>query len=323
MPMMATIVVVLLFLLFGLVAVATSPREVDTIVRQRLAAIPPAAAQPGSGRLDAPGFLARDSRAKGRLDAALRRFGFIRRLQKYIAQSAISQTAAGLLAWSLALGGAGFVLALFFAPILPLELAAAAAIGSLPCLRVAWLRARRIAAFAAALPDAIDTLARSLRVGHSMAAAIEIVAENCVEPAASEFGEVYQQQNFGLPLREALLQMLDRMPSHDLRIVVTAILVQRDTGGNLIEMLDRTAFMIRDRQRIRGEIRIHTAQGRLTGWVLSLLPVAMLLMVNLVDPGYSRILFVDPLGRKLIYAGVGLIAVGAVFIHRIVNGIEV
>jgi tight adherence protein B len=117
--------------------------------------------------------------------------------------------------------------------------------------------------------------------------------------------------------------MLDRMPSHDLRIVVTAILVQRDTGGNLIEMLDRTAFMIRDRQRIRGEIRIHTAQGRLTGWVLSLLPVAMLLMVNLVDPGYSRILFVDPLGRKLIYAGVGLIAVGAVFIHRIVNGIEV
>lgn len=166
-------------------------------------------------------------------------------------------------------------------------------------------------------------MARALRAGHSMAAAIEMVSKDSVEPAASEFGEVFKQQNFGLPLREALTQMLDRVPSQDLRVLVTAILVQRETGGNLVEILDRTVFIIRERLRIHGEIRTQTAQGRMTGWILSALPLLMMLLINVLNPGYSHVLLSEPIGHKMIYAAVILIAIGTFIINRIVNGIEV
>ena len=126
-----------------------------------------------------------------------------------------------------------------------------------------------------------------------------------------------------MPLRDALMQLLDRVPSADLRVLVTAILVQKDTGGNLAEILDRTVFVIRERLRIQGEIQVQTAQGRLTGWILSALPVVMLVLLNLVNPGYSSILLHDPLGRKLIYFSLGMLTVGALIIRHIVNGIEV
>jgi tight adherence protein B len=150
-----------------------------------------------------------------------------------------------------------------------------------------------------------------------------MLADDAQEPVATEFGEVFKQQNLGLPLREAMLQLLDRVPSADLRVLVTAILVQKDTGGNLAEILDRTVFVIRERLRIQGEIQTQTAQGRMTGWILSVLPIAMMLLLNVVNPGYSAILFSDPLGRKLIYFSLGMLAVGALIIRRIVNGIEV
>jgi len=178
-------------------------------------------------------------------------------------------------------------------------------------------------AFDKSLAHAIDMMARALRAGHSVAGAIELVAEGSPAPAKGEFGEVFRQQNFGMPLRDALLQMVDRVPSQDLRVMVTAIIVQRETGGNLVEILDRTVFVIRERQRIQGEIRTQTAQGRLTGWILTMLPVVMGLLINVVDPGYSHILFTNPLGRKMIYVGVGMIMVGGYFINRIINGIDV
>ena len=104
----------------------------------------------------------------------------------------------------------------------------------------------------------------------------------------AEFAEVFRQQNFGLPLREALMQLLDRVPSQDLRVLVTGILVQKDTGGNLTQILDRTAAVIRERMKLKGDIRVHTAQGRMTGWILCLLPVVMLVMINVVNLGTRR-----------------------------------
>ena len=166
-------------------------------------------------------------------------------------------------------------------------------------------------------------LARALRAGHSVAGGMEMLAQSPQEPAATEFSEVSKQQNLGLPLRDAMMQLLDRVPSADLRVLVTAILVQKDTGGNLAEILDRTVFVIRERLRIQGEIQAQTAQGRLTGWILSSLPVVMLLLLNLVNPGYSKVLLTEPIGRKLIYVCVGMIAVGSWVISRIVHGIEV
>jgi tight adherence protein B len=316
-------VATVLCLIFGLVAVAINPPDVNRTLRQRLAAIP-SGLRSGHASPDAPQFLKNAAASsEGWLPALLDRFAIAQTLRRFIAQSGSPQTVQALLLLSFVLGVVGFVAALIFAPAAPVELIAAGSCAGLPMLRISWMRSRRISAFAAALPEAIDMMARSLRAGHSMAAAIEIVALNSVEAAASEFGEVFHQQNFGLPLREALTQLLDRVPSQDLRILVTAILVQRETGGNLVELLDRTAFILRDRLRIHGEIRIHTAQGRMTGWVLSLLPVVMLLLINLFNPGYSKILFVEPLGRKLIYAGAGFIVLGALVISRIINRIEV
>ena len=218
--------------------------------------------------------------------------------------------------------GAG-VVARWALPNTPLAFLAAGLAGGLPLLKLRFQARQRIAAFEKALPEVIDTMTRSLRAGHSLVAAIGIVAEGAPEPARSEFTEVFRQQNFGLPLREALMQMLKHVPSQDLRVVVTGILVQKESGGNLTQILDRTSATIRERLKLKGEIRVHTAQGRMTGWILCILPVALLLIVNALNPGYSRPMFENPTGRELLYVGAGLIALGAFLINRIVNSIEI
>lgn len=199
-----------------------------------------------------------------------------------------------------------------------------AVVGGLPAvfLPVIYLRirrSRRLKAFNAALPDAIDLMARSLVAGHSIGSAIEMIGEQAPQPLAYEFIQVFQRQKLGLNFREALLQMGARVPSRDLQFLITAILVQKETGGELTEILARTAHVIRERIRIQGEVRTRTAQGRLTGWILGALPVVMLGLINLISPGYSSILFHDPVGQTLLGSGVVLIAVGAFVIRRVVD----
>jgi len=310
---------------FVLAAFAAKPREGEKKVDERLAA-----AVAGDRRADSQPFLEASQLLKvssgshsGWLEKLLERFGLWQRLPIFMEQAAVSTTPESLLLLSVVFAAVGYGAMFFLVPILALEVAVAGIAGCLPVARIAWKRSRRLNAFNAGLPGAIDMMARALRAGHAMAAAIEMVSQDASAPVSTEFGEVFKQQNFGFPLREALTQMLNRVPSQDLRVLVTAILVQRETGGNLVEILDRTAFIIRERLRIYGEIRIQTAQGRLTGWILSLLPIVMLLLINLVNPGYSRILLTTPIGRKMIWAGAGLIAVGSFAIHRITNGVEV
>jgi len=191
--------------------------------------------------------------------------------------------------------------------------------GTVPYLLLRRKRARRLKAFDDALPGAIELMARALRAGHAIGTSLELIAEQSAEPLAGEFAQVYQQQRVGLQFREALLQMSERVPSRDLHFLVTAILVQKETGGDLTEILDRASHVIRERVRIQGEVRTHSAQGRLTGWILGLLPVIMLGLVNIVSPGYSSVLFHDPTGQKLLYAGGTLIAVGGLVIRKIVD----
>jgi len=197
--------------------------------------------------------------------------------------------------------------------------AATLAGAAMPNAILGMKRNRRLKAFNAALPDAIDLMARSLTAGHSIGSSIEIIAERSPEPLGFEFVQVYQQQRLGLHFRDALLQMGSRIPSRDLQFLITAILVQKETGGDLTEILARTSHVIRDRIRIEGEVRSRTAQGRMTGWILGLLPIIMLVLINLVSPGYSNILFQDPLGRQLVYTGSVFILIGAFFIRKIVN----
>jgi len=259
----------------------------------------------------------------GRLDAILHQFKFGQLLQTNIMQADSSTTVSMLLLLSLGIPVLAFGIMWIFAPIVLVDVPAAIFLGFIPYWTLRIKRSRRINAFNAVLADTIDMLARSLRAGYSMGGAIGMVAENAPEPARTEFGEVFRQQNLGLPLRDALLQLMDRYPSLDLRVLVTALLVQKETGGNLVEILERTVAVIRDRLRIQGEIRTQTAQGRLTGWILSALPVIMLILINVINPGYSRILLTDPVGRKLIYISVCMLITGTYIINKIVTGIEV
>lgn len=196
---------------------------------------------------------------------------------------------------------------------------AGAVAACVPYRVVLLFRSRRMAAFDSALPDAIEMMSRSLQAGQSVGAALDMVATQASGPLRSEFAEVAKRQNLGLPFREALMQMTTRVASADLHFLVTAILVQKETGGNLIEILDHTAEVIRDRIRIRGEVRTYTAQGRMTGWVLALLPLVLMLLMNLVDPEYAHILLDNPTGRKLLYVSMGLLLVGALVIRKIVR----
>ncbi len=180
-------------------------------------------------------------------------------------------------------------------------------------------RAQRMRKFETVLPEAIDLLARALRAGHSLTAAIEMVAREVADPVGSEFRRVFEEQNFGLPMREALLNLANRLPVKDLQFLVTAMLVQKETGGNLAEVLDKTGAVIRERARLLGQLRIYTAQGRLTGWILGLLPFIVFLLMNMVHPGYAHLLLSDPTGRKAVWIGLGLMLIGIWMIRRIVD----
>jgi tight adherence protein B len=180
-------------------------------------------------------------------------------------------------------------------------------------------RSTRMRAFETALPEAIDLLSRALRAGHSLTAGIEMVAREIADPVGAEFRRVFEEQNFGLPMREALLNLAKRIPVPDLRFLVTAMLVQKETGGNLAEVLDKTCAVIRERARLLGQLRIYTAQGRMTGWILGLLPFIVFMLMNLVNPGYAQMLVNDPTGRKAVWVGLALMAVGVWMIRRIVD----
>jgi tight adherence protein B len=304
---------------FVLVMAMTRPSAEEKIVGQRMASIH---ISKKKENLEAAQLL-KATRTSSRLDGFLLRFQFAKTVQARILQANSSSSVSGLILTSLGLLLAGFAIAWLFAPVVVIDIAAGGALSVLPYGILIFKCRKRINAFNAVLPEAIDMLARALRAGHSVVGALEMLAENAQQPAASEFGEVFKQLNLGLSIRNALVQLLERVPSPDLRVLVTAIMVQKDTGGNLVEILDRTVFVIRERLRIQGEIQVQTAQGRLTGWILSGLPVVMMVLLNLVNPGYSSILFHDPNGRKLIYVGLAMLVVGSVIIRRIVTGIEV
>jgi tight adherence protein B len=309
---------------FGIMALLMSSSRNQRIIAKRVLAILETGTQLSADDPQAQQLLKLEQINRfAWLNALIQKYHVSRILKARIIQANVKTTPAILLVTSGGLALVGFVGVSLFFDIIALEIAAAAVLGYLPFGLLSFKRSRRISAFNAALPDAIDMMGRALRAGHSMTASINIVAEQSLEPVRSEFGEVFKQQNFGLPLRDAMTQMLDRVPSQDLRVLVTGMLVQKETGGNLAEILDRISNTIRERLKIHGEIKTHTAQGRMTGWILCLLPVVMLIAINVINPGYSDMLINTPTGKMLSYIGIGLLIVGGLIIRQIINGIEV
>lgn len=322
--MSLVIIFILICLLsFVVISVMLRPTEDQKALDRRLIVVQSQRAEAGAVSSDLEQYLkTRQAGSFGWIEDLIANLQIARHLRLLILQANSKTTLGTLIIRCLAGAVIAFLVAFFVGKMVPLALVAALLGSVAPIMALRMQRAKRLKAFNDNLADCIDMMSRSMRAGHSLPAAIGIVAEQSTEPVRSEFAEVSRQQNFGLPLRDAMNQLLDRIPSQDLRVMATGILVQKETGGNLAEVLDRIGAVIRDRVRIQGEIRTHTAQGRLTGWILCLLPIVMLVLINLLNPGYSTPLFENPTGQKILYIGVGLLAAGGFTIRKIINGIE-
>lgn len=309
-----------LLLTFGVIFAVIRPTASERTIEGRIAKLKNAADHTPLPTEDGTGLIKLTRLSQiAFLDFALQRFSWAHRLQLLIEQAESSWSVPKVLGGALGLALAGYAVGCYALPGGWLPLLPAVVLAAAPFFVLRFQKQRRLREFNRHLPEAIDLMSRALRAGHSLTAAIEIVGEECPEPVRTEFREVYRQQNFGLPARDALLQLAERMPLPELGFVVTAMLLQRETGGNLVEVLDRTTAVIRERLRIQGEVRIYTAQGRLTGWILSLLPIAMYFLLSLANRGYTRVLMEDPTGRKLVYAGLVLMVVGSLAIRKIVD----
>jgi tight adherence protein B len=184
---------------------------------------------------------------------------------------------------------------------------------------VSYLRQKRLQQFEEKFPEALDLLGRAVRAGHAFTTGLEMIARESPDPIASEFRTTFEEQNFGLPLRDALLNMTERIPSIDVRFFVTALLIQKETGGNLAEILDSLARVIRDRFRIYREVRVRTAQGRLTAGILIALPVFMMIVLMILNPTYMRVLFQDPKGSVILAVAGIMQVIGSLLIWKIIH----
>jgi tight adherence protein B len=180
-------------------------------------------------------------------------------------------------------------------------------------------RQKRFQLFEEKFPEAIDTLARAVRAGHAFTTALEMIANEVAEPVGGEFRQLYEEQKFGLPVRDALINLADRIPLVDLKFFVTAVMLQRETGGNLAEILDNLSYVIRERFKILRQVRVHTAQGRLTMVLLMAMPPTIVAVMWVLNRGFILPLFTDPIGHALIVAGITLQTMGYFFIRRIIR----
>lgn len=196
----------------------------------------------------------------------------------------------------------------------------AAVIGALlPYMIMRRKRTNRFNKFEEQLPEAIDMLGRAIRAGHPLSSGLKMVAEESADPVASEFRRSHEEHRFGLAFEDALLAMADRVQIVDVRILVTAILIQREVGGNLAEVLDNLASVIRARFNIRRQLRVYTAQGRFSGYVLAILPIAVGAAIYSINPPYIKLLFTDPMGKLLVVVAVIFQIIGFLWIRKIVN----
>ncbi|MCI0567884.1 MAG: type II secretion system F family protein, partial [Acidobacteria bacterium] len=189
----------------------------------------------------------------------------------------------------------------------------------LPILVVMRIRTKRLRRFEAQFPDAIDLLARAIRAGHAFNTGIKMIADEMPDPVSREFQRVFEEQNYGLPMKTALLNLLERVSLLDLKLFVVAVLIQRQSGGNLAELLGKISHTIRERFRIFRQLKVHTAQAKLTGIILMLLPPVMFFITLFLNYEYMKIIFEDPRGFWLLVSAAVLQLIGLLWIRKIVN----
>ncbi len=240
-------------------------------------------------------------------------------LNAFIEQSGLNLTVAKFVGMTAALAGGAGVLCFLFCPWISLVPIAAITAGILPLTYVWWIRKRRLGKFGQQLPEALDLMAQALRAGQSLPAGIQLVGDQMSEPLGPEFQRAFEEQNLGVALTDSLVDMAERIPDLDLRFFVTAVVLQRQTGGDLAEILDKIGHLIRERYQIKGQIQALTGEGRMSGGVLLAMPPGLFLMMLKLNYDYEMLLFKDELGQYMLGAAIFLQLVGAYAIKKIID----
>jgi tight adherence protein B len=311
-----TIFVILLIAAFGTVTYLTEPSEGDKQIRERLVGIASRA-----GKQEYEEEIVRQvtfSRIPS-LDRFLRNSAIANKLQLILEQAKVPLTVGRLVFLSALLIVVGATIGNWWIPVGFVGWMVGVMGGGIPFVWVLYKRSQRCRRFESLLPDAIDLISRALRAGHALPSALLTVAEEMADPVGPEFRLTADELNYGLPFREALLNLEQRIPLPDLHYLVTAVVVQKEGGGNLVEVLDKSASTLRSRVLFHKKVRTFTAQGRITGVILVALPFICFALLNIVQPGYSRPLFENDFGRKLIYVMLVSMAIGIFLIRRIVK----
>ncbi len=243
----------------------------------------------------------------------------INSLDRFLLQSGLEWTVARFLMVSLLFGATVYV-SLFLVSVLPLlQLGVALAAAFLPFAYVQWKRSRRLRRMEQQLPDTLDLIGRAMRAGHALPSGLHMVGQEMVDPIAKEFRITNDEINFGISMQQALTNLSERVPITDVRYFVVAVLVQREAGGNLTEVLDNLSKLIRSRLKFHARIKVLTTEGRMSAWVLGLLPFAMALLLNFANHDFIKVLWTDPAGIKIANIVLGMMAVGAIWLYKLIQ----
>ena len=320
-PVISLIVLLALLvggIVFGIFWLFWGPTSSPEVVRDRMEAVRKAE---NRGELSLDLQLVRDEMMSSvpLLNRMMMKLAWTTRLRNFITQAGMDTKPGTILLFSGVAGLAAYVVVSFLYGHFAAGAAAAVVGAAIPLGVVYFRRRRRLKQFEQRFPEALDLLGRAVRAGHAFNAGLEMVSKESPEPVSGEFRTTFEEQNFGLPLRDALANFGDRVPLVDVHFFITALLIQKDTGGNLAEILDELARVIRERFRIHREVQIKTAQGRLTAIILIAMPVVMLFVMKGANPGYVDVLFHDPLGVKILIGAAIMQFIGAIILWKIVQ----
>jgi tight adherence protein B len=253
------------------------------------------------------------------LDRLLLQLPRVHQVDRLVLQSGVRLNVASFLGLTLAGGVAGLILSRVLHLPAWIAIIVVVAVAWLPTFYVYAAKARRLHTIEAQLPDALDLMGRAMRAGHAFTGSLKMVGDEMPEPIASEFRLTFDEINYGIPLQDALTNLATRVPSTDLRYFVIAVLIQRETGGNLAELLDNISALIRARLKLLGTIRVLSAEGRLSAWILTVLPFVLAAVINLINPDFMALLWKDPTGLKMVGGALALMIVGVLWMWRTIR----
>lgn len=238
---------------------------------------------------------------------------------RWIEQSGMKVSISGVLIVATVLGALGALLVTMLTRS-PMGIPAGFVIGfALPFMFLKFKRTKRLRAFEEMFPEALDLIARALKAGHAFATGLKMAADELSEPVGPEFRKTFDEQNFGLPLKDSLENLTFRIPILDVRFFATAVLIQRETGGNLSEILENLAHVVRERFKILRQVRVYTAHGRLTGYVLLALPAVLAIALSFINPEHMNMLFREHMGQILLMVAIGMQIAGYIWIRQVVK----